>query len=282
MEKTVSTLVMFVAMVALFSSAAVTFMPTPDAFAAKGDKDKLESLTVEYSFSTTPPETVMVTDKKNILILSGELTLSSNTLIVEKSDFNKNKFDSKIFFSDANGPNTEIHTSCSKPLSIGLVFGEYTIVNIVTENGNDSCGGASTPGTPGPPGPPGMKGMTGATGPAGADGSDGAIGMKGMTGTTGPAGADGQDGAGVLPTYVRTTFIDPSAGSTELSGSLQCDAGDTATGGGAHTITTIFTSAPLRSSGHLITDDSEIPTGWFVRTDGPSGFDMYVICMNLP
>ena len=102
----------------------------------KPDKhDKVENLTIGY-LTYTPGIITDVTDKKDNVIVSS----NTDTIVVKASDFDKNKFDSKIFVT-SDGTTEQIHVSCSQPLFIGQTFGEYVISNLLTTNGNNSCGG---------------------------------------------------------------------------------------------------------------------------------------------
>jgi len=101
----------------------------PPALAAG---DKVVSITVVH---TTTSGGIVVTDKSGNTIVSA----SGAAVTVEQSDFDKNKFDSKIFFT-ADQVTDELHTSCSQPLSVDQSFGDYTIIALLTEEGSDSCG----------------------------------------------------------------------------------------------------------------------------------------------
>jgi len=83
-----------------------------EAFA---DKEKLENIT--FSYETNSSVTIHVTDKKGNLIVTVDPYNPDDTFTVDKSDFEKNKFDSKIFLTIFGTEITEeIHTSGSQLL----------------------------------------------------------------------------------------------------------------------------------------------------------------------
>jgi len=108
---------------------------TVDVFA---DKDKLENLTIGYTGGL--PVTITVTDKNDNTIFLGIISFDFEIIVIDKSDFDKNKFESKIFLTVDGTEVTEIHTSCSQPLFKEQPFGDFVIIDIVTEDENDSCG----------------------------------------------------------------------------------------------------------------------------------------------
>jgi hypothetical protein len=115
-----------------------------------------------------------------------------------------------------------------------------------------------------PAGPKGSAGVPGAQGAAGLAGPAGPTGPRGTTGLQGPAGVPAID-------YNQSAEIDLSAGATGY-GSVDCDAGQHAIGGG------------VNSSGSGMTVDSTWPgiETWQVwmrneATDART-FTVYVIC----
>ncbi|WP_223579283.1 DUF7467 domain-containing protein [Kangiella taiwanensis] len=111
--------------------------------------------------------------------------------------------------------NFSIHTSCSQPLLLGDVFGSFTLVDYIGEEGSPfdemdlydltigGVGPQGPEGPEGPQGPQGKKGDAGDQGPAGPQGDQGpqgkvgpagADGAQGPQGKVGPAGADGAQG----------------------------------------------------------------------------------------
>jgi len=114
---------------------------SPDAFA---DDDKLANITILYE-PTPPlsptPEVVDVTDKNGNPIVSESLTDVADTILIEKSDFGNNKFTKEIFFTaQGTGITAKLKTSCHETLFIGKTFGDYVVIDLTTNDGNDFCG----------------------------------------------------------------------------------------------------------------------------------------------
>src|SRR5258708_9297794 len=93
-------------------------------------------------------------------------------------------------------------------------------------------------GAAGPQGPAGAQGVQGLPGPAGQTGPQGS---KGDTGPTGPAGSQGPAGAAgsSYTFYVTSTTV------TGNNGSILCNSGDSATGGGGYSVDGNGVLAPL-------------------------------------
>ena len=117
-------------------------------------------------------------------------------------------------------------------------------------------------GAAGATGPKGDTGATGATGPkgdTGATGATGATGPKGDTGATGPSGAN---------VVTRESAPVAVAASAIVSASVQCLAGERATGGGydasglGEFATFAIDSQP--------TGPAAIPNGWTVKVNNVS------------
>jgi len=172
MEKTWSKLVMFVAMVALFSSAAVSMVP---AYADDDDDDKEKKGKKKHEVYTGdgPP--------------NEKLGKNGDGYIDNESN------DCDFYIKTGKKTWTFVQTLCAENT------GPPGPPGPAGPGGNDGATGpAGADGQDGATGPAGADGQDGATGPAGADGQDGATGpagADGQDGATGPAGADGQDGA---------------------------------------------------------------------------------------
>jgi len=136
----------------------------------------------------------------------------------------------------------------------------------------------------GPRGLRGPAGRTGSVGPQGPKGDAGAVGAQGAQGAKGDAGAQGATGpAGpVALTYVVSAGINNPNG-TQTSGTVDCPAGTSVTGGGVinnstSTGATVNSSAPRDGSdADTIRDD-----GWLAFVNNTSGADqlffVYAIC----
>jgi hypothetical protein len=136
-----------------------------------------------------------------------------------------------------------------------------------------TAGAAGAPGPAGPAGPAGAKGDAGAAGSSGAKGDTGAAGPAGPAGATGPAGPQGPAGATGATgpqgaSFASTNFVVSAPIDTtpqDRSATVQCAAGQVATGGGGHVIpvSPSTPSAFIYSSGP--TGSPTAPTGWGVR-----------------
>jgi hypothetical protein len=115
----------------------------------------------------------------------------------------------------------------------------------------NQSGPAGPVGPKGDTGPQGPKGDTGPQGPQGEPGAKGDTGPQGPKGDTGPQGPAGADG--VAGFHVKSGSLDSPPG-TQVFGTLFCDAGEKATGGG-------FTTAPA---------GSPPPIGAYVASSGPT------------
>ena len=103
-----------------------------DVFAAN---DKLEKIIIGYNGDY--PVIVFAVNNHDELLEPAVFTNEFSELEISKSNFDKNKFDSKIFLtSDVIDVDVEIHTSCSKPLFKEQTFDDYVILDLLTENGN--------------------------------------------------------------------------------------------------------------------------------------------------
>jgi hypothetical protein len=134
-------------------------------------------------------------------------------------------------------------------------------------------GDPGAPGGVGPQGPQGPKGTTGAQGP---QGEQGPAGPQGPQGIPGPAG----DGSASLSTY---TFSDalPSNAGAETQQSVNCQAGQRATGGGGLVTDTTrgyvtATYPKLDAQGNAV--------GWIIWykaiVTNTIPFSVYVICLS--
>jgi hypothetical protein len=148
--------------------------------------------------------------------------------------------------------------------------------------------GANGPlGVTGPSGPSGPQGPTGATGPQGLVGPSGPSGPQGLTGATGPEGALGPSGpsgpqgptGATGPSGLPGTFYVRQTSGTGTSGSVYCDSGDQATGGGYDVQSAGTSYFPIESRPYY---SGATPTGWYVEraSSGPSLL-VYVICADL-
>lgn len=128
-----------------------------------------------------------------------------------------------------------------------------------------------------PPGPAGATGATGATGPAGAKG---AIGATGATGPAGATGATGPAGVAALDYNVSAPVSNP--GNTQTFGSVNCDSGQHAVGGGVYTsgglTQNVNATGPFSGGGTLVN------TSWAAYVNNTTAtvqtFEVYVICTN--
>jgi hypothetical protein len=89
-----------------------------------------------------------------------------------------------------------------------------------------ATGPQGSAGATGPQGPKGDAGSTGPQGPAGQNGATGATGPQGPTGDTGP---QGPAGAATFTTCSASLSVTPGHNGSAVA---NCDAGETATGGG--------------------------------------------------
>jgi hypothetical protein len=139
-----------------------------------------------------------------------------------------------------------------------------------------AAGPSGSTGATGPAGPAGAKGATGATGPIGATGATGA------TGPQGPAGAQGPAGPSILALDYNVSADIPNPATTQSFGSIACDAGQRAIGGG------VFTSGGIgqnvNATGPFTTLGGLSNTTWdaYVNntTSAPLTFRVYVICTS--
>jgi len=123
--------------------------------------------------------------------------------------------------------------------------------------------------------------------PAGAKGDTGAQGPTGDTGPQGPKGDTGDQGAkgdpGVTGTHVVSTLstIANGAGKRNFA---NCDAGETAIGGGGH-IGTNNRAGTSISRNEPVTDAAGKPVGWVIFAGNLSGDEQelatYVICAKV-
>lgn len=131
-------------------------------------------------------------------------------------------------------------------------------------------------GLPGPEGPQGPQGLPGAEGPEGPQGEQGPEGPQGAQGIPGPQGPEGPPGDSIVVNhYYKHQFFYPS----ETFGTVLCDSGDQATGGGYLNVqeTDVIGSAPSF-------DASGWTNGWSVYLLGPEigGWSVYVACADMP
>lgn len=125
-------------------------------------------------------------------------------------------------------------------------------------------------------GPVGLAGPIGPTGPAGPKGADGAKGAAGPAGPAGETGPEGPAGPSTLPALdhnVSEPIANPA--STQSVGTVACDAGQHAVGGGVVAATTaigqnVNSTFPVGSTGWRAYVDN--------FTETPSTFRVYVIC----
>jgi collagen triple helix repeat protein len=126
--------------------------------------------------------------------------------------------------------------------------------------------------------PAGPKGDKGDTGPRGPQGDAGPAGAKGDPGDQGPKGDPGVTGTHVV---AATTTIANGAGKHN---SVNCDAGETAIGGGGH-IGTNNRAGTLISRNEPVIDANGKPVGWVIIAGNLSGDEQelvtYAICAKV-
>jgi hypothetical protein len=107
----------------------------------------------------------------------------------------------------------------------------------------------------------------------GARGFTGAPGRPGAPGSPGHPGRQGPPGPTALYTYVSEEFENPDDMQSE--GSVTCDPGEYATGGGVYTESEVAGEQTINSSGPAFTDDAEAPDAWkaFVDNNRPDDSD---------
>ena len=121
----------------------------------------------------------------------------------------------------------------------------------------------------GPTGPEGPQGDQGVPGLDGTDGTDGADGTDGDDGDDGADGAPGPAGPAASTTYYVAT-----GGSAGQDVTVDCDAGDIATGVGGYE-----TNHPIRVQ---VRTAGTVPVGFnFILAAGESGITGRVICLDL-
>ena len=98
----------------------------------------------------------------------------------------------------------------------------------------------------------------GRRGPTGAPGAPGAPGSPGRNGARGPAGPT------TLYTYSET-YANPEG--EQSQGSVACDPGEYATGGGVYTESEIVGEQAVNSSGPAFTDPNDAPDAWNAFVD---------------
>lgn len=108
--------------------------------------------------------------------------------------------------------------------------------------------------------------------------------LSGLQGEQGPPGEDGEDGAdGATDVVVRTNSITVGAGFVG-STRVDCEAGETVTGGGAGP-SGITRSNPTGDGGNTPADDGDPATGWIATRDNSGGatpqpLDVYALCAS--
>jgi hypothetical protein len=135
-------------------------------------------------------------------------------------------------------------------------------------------------GAQGPAGPTGATGPQGPAGPTGATGPQGLTGPKGDTGPQGPAGPAGPNGASGYQLKQAST---PLAPGLIVVGTLLCDPGKVAVGGGWN----VNAEQALNFNAHVIrsspTADGKGWTGAYYNPGGPTPtVTFYSICLDGP
>jgi hypothetical protein len=114
----------------------------------------------------------------------------------------------------------------------------------------------------------------------GARGRTGARGLEGATGAVGPTSA-----AGATNVVARTGSF-PVSGTTTQSGTVQCQPGERATGGGGGIVAgserPLLQSGPVDVSGTFPIAAGAVPTGWRVEVFNGTGVSqtasVYAVC----
>ena len=93
-------------------------------------------------------------------------------------------------------------------------------------------------------------------------------------GAPGPTGPTGPEGPGASDTYYMRSMAYP----TNVTGTVACDEGDIASGGGASSYTN---TSPVVSSHPIDDGEPNVPVGWLgLVEDG--GILVWVVCLDLP
>ncbi|MFN8124364.1 MAG: hypothetical protein U0237_18295 [Thermoleophilia bacterium] len=146
-------------------------------------------------------------------------------------------------------------------------------------SGRGPAGPKGEPGENGAPGPIGPQGPTGPKGATGDTGPQGPQGPQGIQGIQGPVGPPGDGSASV--TLATGTGSPMSAANVESEASVNCPAGQRATGGGG-----IITDG---SKGHITAswpklDGSGNPIGWRVKymalVSQNIPYEVYALCLS--
>jgi hypothetical protein len=138
----------------------------------------------------------------------------------------------------------------------------------------------------GPVGPAGPRGAAGPRGPAGASGSNGADGADGADGTDGSNGTDGTDGVdgapGATNVVIRHGADNNIQAGTILTATVECNAGERATGGGG----TSGSAAGIHLKHSVPTPSTQgaTPTGWAAvyenTSANPGTIRAWVVCAS--
>lgn len=127
----------------------------------------------------------------------------------------------------------------------------------------------------GPRGPRGATGAVGATGATGATGAQGDTGPRGPQGETGARGPQGEPGVGTFSLIRRTTNMTVNQ-NVQKTGTVSCDTGESATGGGYDLDTPYNDVLESRPASDL--------SGWVVtvRNNYSNSFivNLYVVCVS--
>ncbi len=145
-------------MVVAFAVCSIAIAAGTGSAGSKG----VHSMEVEY-LGTEVATSILVESKEYVVAVFQDVE-QNDVLFIDASGLKDGKLASttKLYVTTSYGTTEyEIHTSCSKPLAVGMVFGLFQIVGL------DAYGGECVPGPyppeypegpPGPPGPPGPSG----------------------------------------------------------------------------------------------------------------------------
>ncbi|GAF81569.1 unnamed protein product, partial [marine sediment metagenome] len=118
--------------------------PPPDGECAECEGG-LTSLTLKYLADPSTTDHIVVTDKGGKKVLFDDTVTGGETFsFVGQDKGGKMGAEIKVY---SNGTETKIHTSCSQPIGVGSVFGDFEVTAGESEKGGPLC----RIGTPPPP-----------------------------------------------------------------------------------------------------------------------------------
>jgi hypothetical protein len=99
-------------------------------------KGKVTELTLQYNGSQT---SLIKVEQKKPKVVVFEDTVDPNGQFTFEGADDKGTLSTEISIFVDGEPNTKIHTSCSKPIGPGLVFGDFTVIEAFSLKGGLIC-----------------------------------------------------------------------------------------------------------------------------------------------